>query len=250
MWDAGSRLDLRGFPLRRGTMLVLDSYLLVPTATLRGKNTVPLLYMEKVMPAVLLILALLSIAGATLFERAESKTWSERLSVPTYTEELSRHTPLHAEGTFLPPHLSKSTTLTTQDNPVILAGRTEVPAGFTLTLTEGVTVFAHEFAELDVSGNIELKGTPVSPVTLSSNERHPQNQVWNGIILQRNATADIHSAHFTDASPALSCRGGSQATVTDSEVKRAVVGIFSESPGCTVTNTRIEAVHESYVRTF
>lgn len=201
-------------------------------------------------PTTLIVLAFLVIPFAIQFERAEPETWRSRLAVFSGKEEVSRHTPLHSEGTFLPPRFTQNTTLTAAANPVILSGRTEVPSGVTLTLEGGVNLFAHEFAELAVFGTLRMQGAEADPIIFTSNERHPQNQIWNGIIGYDGARAVITHTRFHYASPALTCLPGSAATLTHSEIRETLVGVFTESPNCSTQNTRIEAALENSISKF
>lgn len=201
-------------------------------------------------PALVASFALLLIPLALIFERAEFKTWNARLIIPSFEDEPNRHTPIQTNGVFLPPRITKNTTLTPDQNPIILAGRTEIPAGVTLSVSPGVHIYAHEFSEISTSGTLRMQGAEQNPIQLTSNEMHPQNQLWNGIIVQSGGHAEISHTIFHHASPALTCLKDSTVSFTNNEIHEALIGIFTESPACTFTNNRVQAIREKYVRTF
>lgn len=200
--------------------------------------------------AILASFALLLIPLAIIFERAELKTWNARLIIPSFAEEPNRHTPLQTDGIFLPPRITENTTFTAEHNPVILTGHTEISPGITLTFSPGVHIYAHEFSEFSVFGTLRLPGANEKPILLTSNEAHPQNQTWNGIIVHPGGKTEISHTIFHHASPALTCLAGSTASLHSSEIHEALLGIFTNSPACTFSNNRIQAIRENYVRTF
>lgn len=249
LWDVGSRLGCRGLAFGRGGASPRLASSRAYSYSQRKEHRT-LICMTNLTPTGLLIVALVVIPVAIVFERAEPRTWQERLAMAHFQTEPNRHTPLHAQGTFLPPVIPPHLTLTAHDNPVILAGRSEVPRGHSLTLEPGVTVFAHEFAELKVFGQLTVNGTSPSPVTLTSNERHPQNQIWNGVIVAEGGTATLTHIRFHFASPALTCLPGSNAHLSNSEIRNALIGIFTNSPNCHSVSNRIEAIRDPIVSTF
>lgn len=228
--------------------LLLDSYLLVPTAVSRG-TCYSWAYMKS-LPTVLFLAGLVLIPAAVAFERLEPETWQSRLAFFPGDDEINRHTPLHAAGTFLPLQITQDLGLTPNQNPVILAGRTEIKSGVTVTFAPGTHLYAHEFAELAILGVLRMQGTDTQPVTLTTNERHPQNQLWNGIIVESGGQAEITYTHFEYASPALTCLPGSTTKLSHSEIKNALIGIFTNSPTCTFSENRTQAIRDNIVSQF
>lgn len=161
----------------------------------------------------LLSLALLLIPLGIWFALEEPQVWQERLVIPRFDNESNRHTPLHVQGTFLPPVIAKNQILTAADNPVILAKTVRVPTGVTLTIEAGAHVYAHEYALLDIQGELKIKGTAEQPVRFSSNEQHPDNQIWGGIIFEPGSRGIIIQARFKAAYPTIACLPGSQVTI-------------------------------------
>lgn len=236
------------FRLVRGATLLLDSYLLVPTAASRG-TCYSWAYMKS-LPTVLFLAGLVLIPAAVAFERLEPETWQSRLVFFPGKDEINRHTPLQTDGAFLPPRLERDLTFTPEHNPIILPSRTEVAPNTTVTFTPGTHLYAHEFSELAVLGTLRMQGAQTKPITLTTNERHPQNQLWNGIIIEPGGQAEIAYTHFEYASPALTCLPGSTAELSHSEIKNALIGIFTSSPDCHSTNNRIQTIRDKIISKF
>lgn len=174
----------------------------------------------------LLIIALLLIPLAIVAERADVSTWQSRLVLPRFITEPDRHTPIHATGTVVPPIVTTNLTLTPADNPVILVRETVIPAGVTVTLAAGTQLFAHEFSTLRVDGELVIRGTANQPVTLATNEQHPDNKIWNGIILSSGARANLTHAQIHDAVPALTCLPDSTLTTQSVAIKNTTAATF------------------------
>ena len=201
-------------------------------------------------PTALACLALVIGAAAVAIERAAPDTWHSRLLLAEFTSQPNRHTPRFASGTFLPPALTKNTTLSPAQNPVILAGTTTIPAGVTLAIEPGTRVFVHEFSGLHVSGTLRLRGTAEQPVTFFTNEVHPENQVWNGLIFNPGSRGDIAHALIEHASPAVSCLAQSSVAVSDSRFRTGSVGVYAETPSCQVTNTPLHGFTTDIIKTY
>lgn len=201
----------------------------------------------KHLPTILALAGLILIPAAVALERLEPEAWPDRLAFFPGKDEVSRHTPLHSDGTFLPPRLTQDTTFTPEQNPIILAHQTEIAPGVAVTFTSGTHIFAHEFSELAVLGTLHMQGSETQPIILTTNERHPQNQLWNGIIVEPGGQAEITRAQFHFASPALTCETDSTASLTNSEIHKALIGIFTNSPTCTFSGNRIQSIRDEIV---
>lgn len=171
--------------------------------------------------------ALLFIPLAIWAQLANANVWQERLAVPRFTDEPNRHTPLHFTGTFLPPVIIKDRTITAADNPVIITKTVQVPSGVTLTIEPGTKIFAHEYALLDVSGQLQINGSPEKPVQFSSNEQHPVNQVWGGLVFETGSHGTIVQTIFHSASPAVSCLAGSVVKIDRTNITGSIRPLFN-----------------------
>lgn len=203
--------------------------------------------MNRPLSSLLLIAALLLLIVAIWVERREPITWQLRLALPFFTQEPNRHSPQHASGTFLPPIIPNDLELTPADNPVLLTNTTRIPVGVTVTIAPGTNIFAHEFGQLLVAGQLLINGSQTQPVTLTSNEQHPENRVWSGIIFQAGSLGKITYAIFRHASPAVSCLADSQVTTQNSQIAIAATGIFSASTQCKIQDSQIIRVENGVV---
>lgn len=170
----------------------------------------------------LILLIPLAIAA----ERADFNTWQSRLALPEFRDGVHRHTPLHAIGTVLPPTITANLTLTAADNPIVLVRETIISPGVTLTLEDGANVFAHEFAQLTVHGTLHVRGTPKQSIELTTNELHPDNKVWNGIVAAPTAVVTLAHTTIRYAAPGLTCLPGSAVTTDHLEMKYTNQDIF------------------------
>lgn len=199
------------------------------------------------LPTLLLCVALLCIPAFILFERKEFTTWTSPLLLPAFEPTIARHTPRHATGTFLPPIIHQSRTLGPADNPVIITTATQVPAGVSLTLLPGTHLFFHEFASLTVAGNFQAQGTAQTPIQLHTNELHPTNQTWGGLLFTASGRGDIAYTTITDASPALSCLPQSHVAARVVTILRGSLGLFTASANCQVTASTINGARDGVV---
>lgn len=187
------------------------------------------------------VVVLLGLPFLMWSERAAGTTWVERLVIPHIEETPDRHTPRFSQGTYLPPVVTRDTTLNATQNPILVAHTTRIPAGVTLTVTPGVQFYFHEFATLVVEGELMLGGTDESPITLSSNELHPANQLWNGIIFMPGSSAGITGTTIQQATPAISCLPSSHVRIGKSRLVQATTGVFTKSSDCHITDSTIQA---------
>lgn len=195
----------------------------------------------------LFIISLMLLPLAIVFENQAFSTWSKRLAIPELESLPNRHTPKHFTGTFLPPLINKNTTLSVDDNPIILTSKTHVQPGTTLTLKPGTHLYANENASLSISGQLIAKGFQNQPILFSSNEKHPLNQTWLGISVMSGGAATIEHTFFEDASPAISCLTESEATVSNSKITKTVMGVFITSHKCSIRGTVIRSLQNGII---
>lgn len=201
---------------------------------------------ERLAPA-LLVLSLLLIPVAMRGERLSAAAWRERLVQPDFIAEPNRHTPRHSQGTYLPARITHDTHLTPADNPILVAGTTHIPAGITVTVDPGTTLFAHEFSRLTVAGTLVLRGTAAAPIVLQSNEAHPDNQIWYGLTFQPGSRADIRHTRIVQASPAVTCLAGSRLTAHTLTADSGSLAIFSTTPQCRLTDSTIRGAYDGVI---
>jgi hypothetical protein len=180
----------------------------------------------------LLVVVLIVLPFAGLAERFIPEVWQERLALPVLTATLPRHTPRQAQGVFLPPRLTATYAAPTATEPLLLAGTVEIPADVTFTIPAGTHLFAHEFARLVVKGRLIIAGTPDQPVQLTTNEQHPANQWWSGLVIEPGGVAEIRHAQIEYAYPGITCLSGSTTTVTETRIRYTSLGAFVASDQC------------------
>lgn len=196
---------------------------------------------------VLISSAFLLIPAAIWFEGAEFQTWHNRLALPEFIFEPSRHTPVHTHGTFLPPTISENLTLTPDNNPVILTSTTTVPKNITVTINPGTIIYTHEFAHLIIEGELNIEGSPTNQVIFTTNEAHPLNQTWSGIQASPNSQVAIKYTSIEHASPAVTCLTGSKTSISNSKITQTIMGVFATSHNCFVSNTIIHSTQDGIV---
>jgi hypothetical protein len=190
----------------------------------------------------LISLILILSPGLMFMQRAANTAWAERLALPQLVAGPHRHTPRYFSGTFLPPVITKDTTLTAAHNPVILPHTTHVASGATLILEPGVEIWAHEFAALTIEGVLISRGTNEQPVRFESNELHPDNQFWGGLIFEPGSVGTVTYTRLTNASPGVSCLADSRVAITDTTILNSSVGVYTASPTCTLTRGNLRGV--------
>lgn len=189
----------------------------------------------------------LALAAMIHFERAETRTWNERLVWPRFSEEPNRHTPRFATGTFLPPVISQDLTLGPADNPIILSKKTVVTPETTLTLAAGAQLFAHEFAELHLDGKLEASGTPANPIVFTSNELHPANQHWAGLTFHPASQGVLAHIVIKHASPAISCLRNSYVRLNQAQLQKGALGLYTESVNCSLSQSSLAAFRDGII---
>ncbi len=201
----------------------------------------------KQLSTILLALTLALIPLAVWAEHVADKTWHNRLAVPELIEEPSRHTPMQTEGTFLPPTIEDTYELTTNQNPVILTQQTVIKPKASLVIKAGTMIYAHEFAQLTVVGTLMVEGTKAQPVIFMTNEQHPLNQTWNGIVAANGSAVKINYAVIQDASPALSCLDASRTTAENVIIERGSMGVWQTSQNCIIKDSLINGSRDGVV---
>lgn len=192
-------------------------------------------------PELLIILALALIPLLVWLEKAEPAVWFERLFTPDSAEGGPRHQPLVTEGVFLPPVITKDTTLT-GDTPLLLAGTVKIPEGVTLQIESGTTVYVHEYGQLVVEGTFNASGTAENPVSFTTNETHIANRTWSGIVFTPQSTGTLTYTTIRHASPAVTCEEESVVTIDHATISLGNLGIYTESPQCRIQNSEIKHV--------
>ena len=195
----------------------------------------------------IIIAALLLLPLAIWSETADFEVWNNRLVIPTLTPEPNRHTPRNDAGTFLPPVIEESLTLTPADNPILLTTTTRISPNATVILTPGTAVYAHEFAGLIVAGHLVAEGTAAQPIQFISNEVHPLNQTWSGITVTKDGQLTITHADLHQASPAFTCLTGSNASLSNVHITDTSLGIFTTTPDCRLSYSRINSTRDGIV---
>jgi len=192
-------------------------------------------------------LALLLTLGTAAAEHIRPDVWNARLALPAFVQEPALHTPIIPNGTYLPPVIAYSRTITAAQSPVLLAGTTKIPKGVTLTIDPGVSVYALEYGDISVDGTLIVNGTNTNGVYFSTNESNIANRNWAGIILQPGSRARIAHATIRHASPAISCITGTQAQISHSTLELGNVGLYTETPRCVMVNSTIRNTDKEVV---
>lgn len=177
---------------------------------------------------------------AAWLELTFNQTWTNRLAWPNLLSEPDRHTPYQVTGTFLPPEITKNTTYTPAQNPILLRGTVTVKPGVTVTFAPGTQIWAFEFSELDVEGRLVSQGTAQQPVAFVTNEQNSVNQTWNGLSFKAGSHGDLQYVHLEHGSPSLSCLAGSQVSLSHGFIQYGSLGIYNVGSACQVRDTRIE----------
>lgn len=195
-------------------------------------------------PTILFILLLLLLPAALWLEQADSDFWNSRLAWPTDRPEPNRHTPIYALGTFLPPRITGQLAIGPADNPVVLTDTTYIEETGSLTIKPGTRVYAHEYGQLIVDGQLNSNGSVESPITFTTNEANGANRTWGGIILQPSSRAQIRYTNFRYASPAVSCLSLNPATISRVVIELGTLGAFVSSPACQLEDSIIRSVYD------
>lgn len=183
---------------------------------------------------------LLILPGAATVEYSNEKLWTERLLWPLFIEEENRHTPLFPLGTYMPPIMTESTTITSKQNPLLISRSVHIPRGVTVTIDPDVTIYVHEFGTIIVDGRLEIRGTRHSPILFSTNERHEDNKVWNGIFFRPGSSGKLSHTTFEYASPAVSCDAASTVAISNSTIHYGNLGIYTKSAHCDIVDSTIQ----------
>lgn len=194
-----------------------------------------------------LIAAMCCVPLFIYFERTAGTTWTRPLLYASFEPEISRHTPRASTGTFLPETITASRTLGPADNPVIITKPTQLPAGVTVTLAPGTRLVFNEFASLQVLGTLRAVGSATQPIYFQSNELHPDNQVWNGLLFAPQSNATLAHVRLEDASPGITCLANSRVTVRFAQILRGSLGVFNASAACRVFDSLITTSRDGTV---
>lgn len=198
--------------------------------------------------SIIFSLCLLLIPLAIVTERAESNQWTQRLINPEYKQEIDRHSPKFTNGTFLSKSISANTTLSPDQNPIIISSIITLEKDATLTILPGTQFFVNEFSGLLIKGSLNINGEKDSPVVFTTNELHPDNQTWNGLTFESTGHGNINHTHISFASPAISCLKSSKVSASNIKVRDSLVGIITESNNCTLINSSVFAYRDGIIQ--
>lgn len=194
-------------------------------------------------PATLIGIALIALVPLAVWvEKAEPTTWNTRLALPSFDETVNRHTPNTTTGTYLPPTILRSRTITKAESPVHVSSAVTIPKGVTLTIDEGSELFFSEYALLNVEGTLNVNGEAGSRVIFQTGEEHIQNRVWSGIIFKPGSTGTVRYTTIRHASPGVTCEAGSTTTFTRATIELGNIGVFTQTPACTFSHSIIQYV--------
>lgn len=191
------------------------------------------------LPTLLITLTLLLVPIAIVIEHQFPADWQSRLYLPEFIVPPDYHTPLFTSGTTLPPVIRENMILTADQNPFLLTSATHINPSVTVTIQAGVTIFAAENASLIVNGRLIAHGTNALPITFQSNEKHPLNQTWLGVIAEPQSSVSLQHVSISDASPAVSCLSDSQVSIKQTRLYRGSVGLFQSKSPCRLTDSFI-----------
>jgi len=191
--------------------------------------------------SLLIALALIATPLLVWGERAMGSQWTQRLILPFLVEEPNRHTLIVTEGRVLPLRIEENATLSADHGPYIINSQTVVGKKATLTIEPGTTLLAQEFATLIIDGELIINGTNEKPVLFSTNEAHPDNQVWGGIIFSHESQGQVTETRIDHAAPGLSCLANSNVNASHLRIKSKSVGIYTESQTCKITKSYIQS---------
>ncbi len=183
-------------------------------------------------PAIWLSLVLVITPALFWLQQAEPEVLQQRLFLPHLTPVIDRHTPLNTTGTYLPPAISTTRTISGDASPLILTGTTRIAPGATLTLAPGTKIYAAEFATLIIDGTLITQGTAAAPVIFSTNEQHEANQLWNGLVVSAGGHGDLRHTTIEYATPAVTCLKNSSVTGDHVYLKNTKRPAFSTTDRC------------------
>lgn len=198
--------------------------------------------------ASLILAAILVLLPVAMWaEKRAPIVWQERLLIPRFEADVARHTAYFSGGVHLPRRVRSNLTLSAHGGPYVLDAVTTIPAGVALTIEAGTTILAREFSALDVTGELFVPGTPSQPVEFTTNEVHPDNQTWGGIVVNTGGRAIVRHAHVRHAAPALTCLAGSHVRADNLDIQYGAVGVFVATDDCTLQHSTIRGVREGVV---
>lgn len=198
-------------------------------------------------PGLLLSVFLLILPVAFVFSKAATEVWEQPLTGSQLIEEPDRHTPVHAFGTILPPSINNDLALSASDSPIIVPSTSEIAPDATLTLEKGAYVVVGEFGRIIVRGKLIVKGDTVQPITFTSNELHPLNKVWAGLVFESGSQGSIKFARLLHASPAFTCLEGSNVSIENSHLEALSLAGYIASPNCIISHSTLKSTRDGLV---
>ena len=195
----------------------------------------------------IITIALLSTPLAIWLEKNNYSIWNNQLVLHELQPEPNRHTLVRSEGKYLPRIIEQNLTLSSSEGPFLISGTINIQPTATLTIEPGTQILAHEFGQIINQGVLVINGTKQQPVTISTNELHPLNQTWSGIVSTPQSTTSITNAHIQHASPAITCQTSSTVSINNSLIEQGNLGVFSESQSCNVTDSIIKSLGDGVI---
>lgn len=147
-----------------------------------------------------------------------------------------------------------SGTWTEANSPYIIEGDVTVPAGQSLTIEPGVTVFSTSWYGFFVNGSLDAQGTPDAPILFTATPPGPGEPGWQGVrfvnaqgghlaycIMENGQT---QSAAPRDRGAGIYCSGSDpiieHCTVRDNHSTYGGAGIYCTQSNPTITDCVIE----------
>lgn len=195
--------------------------------------------MKQQLSTYLIILVLATFPLAIWLERTQPKLWQQRLFLPDFTHEGNLHTPVYAEGTFLPPSITEDVVFTSDQNPIIVARTVTIAPQAHITFEPGTHIYVHEYGRLDIAGTLTSRGTETSPVRFTTNEDNIINRTWSGISFSPESNGTINHTNIQHASPGITCEPRAQVKITDTIIEHGNLGFYTQSPNCQISDSEI-----------
>ena len=116
--------------------------------------------------------------------------------------------------------ISSNTTLS-EDSTYDVLGILEISSGATLTIPKGTTLRFAKYSGLTVSGNLNVLGTQLDPVFLTSGKSVPTKNSWQSIDIKDGGNVNIDYAYIEYGSVLIWFRSGSSGSVSNSIVRES-----------------------------
>jgi len=129
------------------------------------------------------------------------------------------------------------------------SSKLEVPAGETLTIEAGVTVYFEASYNLTVKGKLVAGGTRDNRITFAYREGGPGRDKWGGIdLLSTSSSSTITYCNIANAVRAISSDGSSNNILTYNVIRYSRTGIIiNAAQGNTITDNEIYECSDSAI---